>query len=278
MKRNYKKNYRCSGLSALCLSAAVAFATACGNKAGAGEPCDDPDVQRPDSSLSLLVRALAHDDARAFASICSYPLHRNYPLKDITDSTAMVDYFHVMVDDSLRRIARDSRLDDWKYYGWRGWAFGDSTLIWYDDGIQFVEYESVAETGLRRLLAREEIMSLPPQLRESWTPVETLVQADGDRIFRIDRDGGRFRLMCYDGPVGMRDMPSLLLTGGMDVEGTVGSRIYNFRDSAGNEVRYMPDDLPPVKIEFLAGVSDSAYTVVRAYWRDYLPSAESVHQ
>lgn len=183
----------------------------------------------------------------------------------------MVDYFPVMVDDSLRAIASDVDPGDWENRGWRGWALGDPVVIWFDEGVQFVDYESKAESGLRRLLVRDEMLSLKHPLGEGWMPVETLVEVGGDKVFRIDSVGGVFRLMEYPDCSVMREMPLFVLTGPLTLEGTAGSRIYTFSDSVGNRATYLPDAEEPVCIVVeRPGKGSESLPVRRAYWRDLL--------
>lgn len=269
-KAEYKFIFRCA--ATLAAMASFVMGASCHNAKEDGSR--QPDVlaeTRPDESLANLMKAISDGDAHLFARCCVFPIQRHYPLRNIEDSITMLDYFPVMIDDSLRNIARHARLDDWKFYGWRGWAFGDSTLLWFDDGLQFVDYESKAERGLRKMLAREEIMSLLPELRQGWTPVETLVAIDSGRIFRIDSNEDDVRLMEYDSPEEMRGRPALVLVGSMQTEGSAGYRVYVFSDSAGTKAEYMPDAEPPVKIDITRpGKAAESHKVRRAYWRDLL--------
>ena len=273
MKRIVNNNIfnKCAVLLA---AAAVSLVPqACDNhaKADAGKSSFDLDVERPDSSLNVLMRALAEGDAPGFAALCTYPIQRIYPLRCIEDSATMVDYFPVMVDDSLKSIARRSKSKDWNYNGWRGWALGDSAIMWYDDGLQFVDYESKAETGLRKMLARNEIMTLSPEFREGWTPIETLVEIDGDRIFRIDASDDTFRLMEYENEGTLSGKPVLILLGSMTTEGSGDYRIFAFADSLGFKAEYLPDGEPPVRIDITGPDKKmKSHKVRRGYWRDHI--------
>lgn len=252
--------------------AACLSVPACHNaNAEANNGNDEASAQRPDDALSRLMKAISEGDAAGFASICTYPVVRTYPLRSIQDSATMVDYFPVMIDDSLIKITAKSQLNDWNFYGWKGWALGDSTILWYDDGLQFVDYESKAETGLRKMFARNEIMSLPPELREGWTPVETLVETDGDKIYRIDSSGGTYRLMEYGNRTELKGSPTLILVGNLNLEGSGDYRVYVFTDSLGTKAEYLPDEEPPVTIDITSpGKEMKSHKVKRGYWRDLL--------
>lgn len=222
---------------------------------------------RPDEALTRLTRTLAEGDAPGFASLCVYPVPRPYPLKDIEDSVSMVDYFHILVDDSLISIFRNSNLDDWESYGWRGWSIVGSTPLWYDEGVQLIDYVSPAEAGFRRILAREEIMSLAPQFREGWSPVMTLVETDGDRVFRIDSKGDTFRLMGFDNADNLDTTPTMLLTGTVSYEGSANLPQYTFSNAEGVQAEFIPD-AEPAEIFLRHPGKEDRCKVRPAYWRD----------
>ncbi len=258
-------------IAGLCL--ASASLTACHDaKAEKDSSQSVSSQERPDAALKELMRTISESDAPGFAAICVYPIERPYPLKSIDDSVSMVDYFPLLVDDSLRNIMMYSKLDDWDNYGWRGWSIGDSKPVWFDDGVQMIDYSSPAETGLRKILAREEIMSLAPQYREGWTPVMTLIEIDGDKIFRIDSQRDTYRLMGFDKAEKVREIPSILLIGNVTTEGSAGSPVYAFADSTGTEAEYLPDAEPPASIYIRNNKQkkENSYKVRRGYWRDIL--------
>lgn len=269
MMKNLKK-YRILVVAAL-LMASAAIATGCSDAKGGKRSDAAEEAHRPDRELKMLMQSISNGDANTFASLCVYPIDRPYPIRAIADSSTMVDYFPILADVTLRDKVGKSKLDDWDYYGWRGWSLGDSTILWFDEGLQFIDYESQAESGLRKILAREEIMSLHPEFRGDWSPVETMVEIEGDRIFRIDADRDGYRLLEYDRPENMRHKPIVVMRGTMKSEGSAGLVTYSFTDSIGNMAEYSPDMEPPVKVIItpLRG-SQKEYKVRRSYWRDHL--------
>lgn len=263
-------NLKNASLAAVCISA-LALQSCHDSRANNESLHEAFSEPRPEEALTKLMASLAKDDAPGFAALCSYPIRRPYPLKDIADSVSMVDYYPVLVDDSLKGIMKRSNLDDWEYFGWRGWSIGQSHPIWFDDGVQFIDYVSPAENGLKSILAREEIMSLAPQFRDGWSPVATLVQTDGETVFRIDSNGDVFRLMKFDSPKMAHGEPTLLLTGSLHNEGTAESPVFEFFGSNGIKAEYLPDSEPPVCV-YVTNPKESrkAYPVAPAYWRDII--------
>lgn len=224
---------------------------------------------RPDEGLTLVMKTIADGDAEGFASICVYPVRRPYPLKDITDSIAMTDYFPVMIDDSIRNMMQGASLDDWESYGWRGWSITEGTPVWYDEGVQYVDYTSEAERGLRRLLAREEIESLSPEFRDDWNPVMTLISSDRQKLYRIDSKGDEMRLMGFEAPFRVNGKPSVMMMGKKTSEGSGDYAIYDFHDVDGSKAEYSPDAEPPVKIIFTSpSATENDIEVYPSYWRD----------
>lgn len=224
---------------------------------------------RPDAELTKLMRTLSDGDASGFASLCVYPIVRPYPLKDIEDSLAMIDYFPILVDAPLRDRMRDGKAEEWESYGWRGWSIGDDRPIWYDGGVQFVDYQSAAEAGLRNMLAREELKTLAPAYRDGWTPVMTLIQTDGRSVIRIDMKGDSYRMMAFDNTVDVSGTPSLFLLGSMQTEGSAGSRNFEFADSVGTKAQYSPDGDAADRVFFSGPRSPYSEMNVRpGYWRD----------
>lgn len=260
----------CYFMMALAASVLTPMA-ACSDAKGGTKNDSGMQQQRPDKALAELMQSITSGDAPKFASFCIYPINRPYPIRSIGDSATMVDYFPILVDTSFKENIGKAKIDDWDYRGWRGWALGDSTILWFDEGLEFIDYESQAETGLRKILAREEIMSLHPELRGEWTPMETMVEIDGNRVFRIDADKNEYRLLEYEKPEDMRGKPVMIMTGSMDTEGSAELITYTFTDSIGNTAEYSPDMEPPVKVIITSPKGPrKEYKVRRSYWRDHL--------
>ncbi|MDE6381002.1 MAG: hypothetical protein K2L11_11060 [Muribaculaceae bacterium] len=238
-------------------------------KAGKEDAESSLSEPRPDDALGKLMRSLAEGDAPGFAALCVYPIVRPYPLKDIEDSLAMVDYFPILVDIPLRERMKNGRIDEWANYGWRGWSIGDDRPIWFDDGVQFIDYQSPAEKGLRNMLAREELKTLAPAYRDGWTPVMTLIQTDGRSVIRIDSNGDDYRMMAFDNTVDVSGKPSIYLLGSLREEGSAGYRTFEFTDSIGTKAEYSPDSEAADRVFFSGPKADRKEMNVRqGYWRD----------
>lgn len=260
------------GLLIVCAGFAIAGSLlACGRKDKSDEI--EPLEPRPDNALRELMRSLREADAPGFAALCVYPIPRPYPLREIDDSTAMVDYFPVMVDDSLQDMMKRASLDDWESFGWRGWSMRDEQPIWFDEGVLFVDYESKAESALRKILAKEEMMTLAPEYRDGWTPVAALAETGGPMVLRIDHNGDAYRLMGFSSVADISSKPYLLLDGSLLEEGSARSQIYVFADGK-TKAQYIPDAEPPVYITLTSADRNDTIEVTPVYWRDLFKSGK----
>lgn len=236
------------------------------------------EIQNADSlpqSVKLLVKAVADGDTSAFASIVSYPLERPYPLRDIVDSTQMVGYYNIMVDDSLHHVLTTSAPEKWSELGWRGWTVKNGEYLWIDEKLYDVNYLSKEEIALRDRLIAEEIACLPEDMREGWTPVIILTAPSDGSVYRIDShkgpgDSDIFRLAIYAANDSLTGRPSLTLTGHRMNEGTASTTTYHFSDEKGDSALYqadITDSEDPVLTFFLKG-EQTDLPVKKVYWRD----------
>lgn len=228
-------------------------------------------THRPDKQLHHLMKSIADGNASEFAHICVYPIQRPYPLPDIQDSAAMVEYFPVIMDDSIRNVMRHASISDWEDFGWRGWSMRNSQPIWYDDGVQFVDYISPAERHLHKMLAKKEMTTLHESLQGEWRPVMSLREAPDGYTFRIDRDGETYRLAGYTKDADLKGAPQILIYGNLTQEGTAESRTYSFAGKDGAKAIYSPDadDADSFTLT-LPGKSPIQIQVEPTYWLDLI--------
>lgn len=308
-EENMKITVLIPSLLPLATTLAIAVAPSCTRSSAAGNETAKDDGSQPSDLPAAVVtvsKSIAAGDPKGFASIVSYPLSRPYPIKDIADSAAMIEYFPILVDDSLRNIIANARPERWNENGYRGWTLDNGEYIWIDDSIYSVNYTSVAEQALRAMLVREEIESLAQPMRPGWTPAFCLYGVDNGNVYRVDvsisdrRPGagladstssgdepvltypdnrtagedGVYRLAIYQRGDDLRGQPSALMTGRMAIEGSVGTRVYYFRDERGDSAQYVYDQIADEDIPEIIIVKSGQHPrhdkVKRAYWRDYL--------
>lgn len=249
---------------------------ACGKQPVAESKVEE--IENSDSlpaSVKLLVKAVADGDSAAFASIVSYPLERPYPLRDIIDSTQMLGYYNVLVDDSLHHVLTTSAPDKWTELGWRGWTVNNGEYLWIDEKLYDVNYLSEKEISDRDRLIAEEIASLPSDMRDGWSPVIILTAPSDGSVYRIDShkgpgDDNIYRLSIYAANDSLTGRPSLVLTGYREKEGTADVTTYHFTDEDGDTALYQADitnsDNPVLSFTLKGKQTD--LPVRKAYWQD----------
>lgn len=236
-----------------------------------------------------IIKAVETNDRATFASKVSYPLERPYPLKNIKDSAEMASYFPVMVDDSLKKVLKDADPSRWTEVGWRGWTLDDGRYLWVDGQLYSVNYLSEAEKALREILAKREMESLHPSLREGWTPEMCLMGTSDGTIYRIDLQNGNvspdslestedeetliFRMAVYGHDSDLHGYPGKILNGSRHSDGSADTRWFHFDDGKGTTADYYidsSDDSEPT-ITVVTPQNDTiSRPVERIYWLDYV--------
>lgn len=238
-------------------------------------------IEKSDSipkQIKQLVKAIAEHDTAKLAGIVSYPLSRPYPLHDLNSPQELEAYYSVLVDDSLQRAIATSEVADWEEYGWRGWSLNRGKYLWIDENLYDLPYLSAKESALLDSLAQREISSLHPSLQQGWTPENTLRALDNSAIFRIDRHTDEkghpvYRLCKFDEVSGIGGLPSLILTGYKESEGTADTETFHFTSTDGMKAT-LPFDLPDgstMNIEFQSPENEiKNVPVEKTYWLDII--------
>ena len=65
------------------------------------------------NNIKAIMKCIADGDAKGLAKLTTYPLKRNYPLKDIENEEQMIAYFDVLFDDSVKEVMRNASVSDW---------------------------------------------------------------------------------------------------------------------------------------------------------------------
>ena len=229
----------------------ASVASGCSNGADAGvnaalESCDSIPQE-----IKRLARCLDCRDSAAFSGMISYPLERPYPLHDILDSVEMMDYYHVMVDDSLRSAVAKSHPSEWSRTGWRGWTLRDGSYVWIDEKVYEVGYLSAVEKSRRDALVDLDKASLPEDMRGNWLPENCMVDPEDGSVYRIDidtvADAGSpvYRLAIYKRGGNLRHHPADMRHGRKRSDGSAGELTYLFKKTGRDKDReHLYRDLP----------------------------------
>lgn len=153
-------------------------------------------------------------DKKRFASLCLYPIKRNYPLHEIENAQQMEAYFDTMFDMSYRKMLAKETADDKENHGWRGFAIGKGT-VWIYDSVYAVSYYSAKERRELDRLAKKEMETLNPKMRgKGWKPYACYKDITGKNYVRIDVKGSyKYRLAVYGAKPKASSAPKVIMYG-----------------------------------------------------------------
>lgn len=122
-------------------------------------------------SIQKLINTFKAKDKAKIADLISYPLRRQYPLKDVQNKNDLINRFDDIFDkDFLDKVAK-SKISDWSEVGWRGIMFDDGALWINDDGkIVTVNYQSSKEKQLLVNAIQADNNQLPKSLQDFEKP------------------------------------------------------------------------------------------------------------
>lgn len=232
------------------------------------------DTGRLDDFYSLISSTVCQDDSIGFASLCRYPIVREYPLHDIEDSAMMAEYFDIIFDDSIKRVLGKATPDDWGELGWRGATLHNGEYLWCDERcIYSINYMSEKEITNLDSLQKADIASLRDDLSYGWTP-ETCLRDSIGIVYRIDKDiaNEQFRLMKFNGNKQLHKAnPEKILYGKLEIEGSAATYVYTFTDDPNNDLVIM---YFPYEYIYILTDDDDPMTpcicLKKIYWLDYI--------
>ena len=213
------------------------------------EKWQDPYPELTAGQLRMLkTSSIANGDKETFAKLVKYPLKREYPLPSIKNEQEMIDYFDILFDNAIRDTLRNLDSNSWEEVGWRG-VMVYHGMLWNDGPIDVINYTSPQEEQLRQKLIREDISALHPSLQGPWVPKHKFRLSNKKYgLARIDYDTTNFensyRLTIFKKGSKVDDIPALILTGYMEVSGSIGYTVYYFKNKKGYKAVYNPDYFP----------------------------------
>jgi hypothetical protein len=190
------------------------------------------------NQVKRIIASVRQRDALEFASLCRYPIERDYPLRDVTDSADMVARYDEIFDSEIRNAVLATNADDWGGINWRGYTFDDGSWIWLDDCVYRIPYHSDFERKNRKILIKKDLATLPSELAKGWYPELCLLDTVSGTVYRIDvreLDSAETecRLIKYGKEDALDSIPSFILTGNKELQGTASTRCYIFHRDNG---------------------------------------------
>lgn len=165
-------------------------------------------------NIQNIMNSIVKGDKQRFASLCRYPIERDYPLPDIENAEQMVEYFDTLFDRSYRRELAKETTDDKVNHGWRGYSLNKETL-WIYDSLYAVHYSSPKEKRKLNRLRNKEMQTLNTKMRgKGWKPYACYKDITDNAYIRIDAKGAYdFRLAIYNTGLKASDLPKTIKYG-----------------------------------------------------------------
>jgi hypothetical protein len=168
------------------------------------------------------------------AGFISYPLSREYPLKDVKDKNDFIKRFDEIFDNQFLNKIANSKIKDWSEVGWRGIMF-DNGAIWIDDGkIRTINYQSPKEKQMLAKAIQTNKNELPKSLQNFEKPVYLIFTKNHKiRIDKLVNDTYRYTAWKINKN---KSAPDIIIDKGVvDYLGSGGNHTFIFKN---NEYTY----------------------------------------
>lgn len=186
--------------------------------------------------LHKIINSIVKRNRTELASLCRYPIKREYPLHDIENAGEMKRYFDVMFDKSFRTWLKDIGEDGWTYDGFRHPGFTCNGKMRVYGLLYDVGYSSAKEQKNRHKLMTREIKSLHKSLRgKGWQPFFCYREVMDTFVIRIDRRDSDFRFAKYKRGRKSFSLPDVIMYGNV-YAGSGGAIDLVFGDDKGDTV------------------------------------------
>ncbi len=232
-------------------------------------------------NLETILQSIINGDSHQLASVTNFPIHRQYPEKDITNEKELKKMFPILFDDSIRQALKEYTYLDWLPMGWRGHMLNHGYYLWADEygQLNFITYDSSNLPSYRQQLMKEEYQPLDESSR--WVTVDCLVSQDSSLFLRLEEDDDdvqRLHLFTRDS---LDHKRHFVFNGTMENQGTCYNQIYSYACIDGiikvwisSPTCLEGEIIHGVKFpdEFSMGYPNSlcgkTFACEKAYWRD----------
>jgi len=182
-------------------------------------------------SIQKLINTFKAKDKAKIADLISYPLRRQYPLKDVQNKNDLIKRFDDIFDkDFLDKVAK-SKISDWSEVGWRGIMLDDGALWINDDGkIVTVNYQSSKEKQLLVNAIQADNNQLPKSLQDFEKPAY-LIFTKNYKIRIDEKAEGIYRYAAWK-IKNVKSEPDIIIENGvMEFQGSGGNHTITFKNN-----------------------------------------------
>jgi hypothetical protein len=182
-------------------------------------------------SIQKLINVFKTKNKTKIADLISYPLRREYPLKDVKDKNDFIQRFDDIFDKEFVDHVAKSKMNDWSEVGWRGIMLDDGT-IWIDDEakIMTVNYQSAKEKELLANAIQADKNQLPKSLQDFEKPVY-LIFTKNYKIRVDETKEGIYRYAAWK-IKNIKSDPDLIIENGvLEFQGSGGNHTITFNNN-----------------------------------------------
>jgi hypothetical protein len=206
-------------------------------------------------SIQKLINTFKTKDKTKIAELISYPLRREYPLKDVKNKDDFIKRFDDIFDkDFLDKVAK-SKINEWSEVGWRGVMFEDGTLWIDNDGkIMTINYQSPKEKQLLVKAIHADKNQLPKSLQDFEKP-SYLIFTKNYKIRIDEKADGVYRYAAWK-IKNQKSEPDIIIENGVwEFQGSGGNHTITFKNDGYTYIVSIniigADDTPDATLEVL---------------------------
>ena len=206
-------------------------------------------------SIQKLINTFKATDKAKIADLISYPLRRQYPLKDVRDKNDLLKRLDDIFDKDLLDKVAKSKISDWSEVGWRGIMFDDGALWIEDDGkIMAVNYQSSKEKQLFVNAIQADKNQLPKSLQDFEFPTY-LIFTKNYKIRIDEKAQGIYRYAAWKIKNAKSEPDIIIENGVMELQGNGGNHTITFKNNGYTYIVSInvigPADDPDATLEVL---------------------------
>lgn len=182
-------------------------------------------------SIQKLINAFNTKNKSKIADLISYPLRREYPLKDVKDKNDFIQRFDNIFDKGFLEHVANSKISDWSEVGWRGIMLDNGTLWMDDDGkIMTVNYQSPKEKQLLATAIQSDKNQLPKSIQDFKMPIY-LILTKTYKIRIDEKSEGIYRYTAWK-IKNQKIEPDIIIENGvLEFQGSGGNHTITFKNN-----------------------------------------------
>jgi hypothetical protein len=181
-------------------------------------------------SIQKLINIFKTKNKTKIADLISYPLMREYPLKDVKNKNDFIQRFDDIFDKEFVDKVGNSKMKHWSEVGWRGIMLYDGAL-WIDDkaNIMTVNYQSAKEKELLVNAIKADKNQLPKALQDYEKPIY-LFYTKNYKIRIDETKEGIYRYASWKFKNVKSDPDIIIPNGNREFQGSGGNHVITFNN------------------------------------------------